>query len=145
MVAVRGITAYGANRALDALFGSGSPTDTYIAFGQSVSNDVMSGEPAIGVYGYSRIHLVNNATNYPAASGGAKTVGGDVVFGPSSGAWNAPGTSLAVVGIYDAASGGNLLGWATLPVPPIVNGAGITVKLLTANSDIQIALTEATT
>lgn len=144
MVMVRGLTPYGENKALDAIFGSGSPATIYVGLIQSISGDTPSGEPTIGSAGYTRQAITNNATNFPAASGGAKTCQSDVVWSQSSGAW-AAGASLLMAALFDAASGGNCLGFATLPVPVIVNGTGITVKMLTANSDLQVSIVQSAT
>ena len=139
MTNVRGLSTHGSNLALDAIFGSGTPSSIYVGLVQSFSGDTPTGEPTIGTNGYTREAITNNATNFPAASSGAKTCQADVIWTTSTGAW-ATGSSLTIAVLFDAASGGNALGFATLPTPVIVNGAGITVEMLHANSDLQLSI-----
>lgn len=142
MTNVRGLLVAGQNKALDAVFGSASPATLYAGLAQAVSGSPLAptGEPTIGTNGYTRVAITNNATNWPAASGGAKTCGVDVVFPTSTGAW-ASGSSLTIFVLYDAATSGAPIGFATLSTPIIISGAGITVKLLTANNDLQVSIT----
>ncbi len=142
MTNVRGLLVAGQNQALDAVFGSGTPATLYAGLAQSVTGSPLapSGEPTIGSNGYARVAITNNATNWPAASAGAKTCQVDVVFPTSSGAW-ASGNQLTVFVLYDSTSGGAAIGFATLSTPIIISGAGITVKLLHANNDLQVSIT----
>lgn len=142
MVNVRGLLVWGQNAALDAIFGSGSPATMYAALAQAVSGSPLAptGEPTIGTNSYARVAITNNNTNWPAASSGAKTCQVDVIFPTSSGAW-ASGNSLTVLALYDQATGGNPIGFATLSTPVVVSGSGITVKLLHANNDLQVSIT----
>lgn len=144
MTFLRGLTPHGENLALDSIFGSGSPASIFVGLAQTIAGDTPAGEPTIGSNGYARVEIVNNATHWPAASGGAKVCQQDVIFPVSTGAW-ASGASLLLCCLYDAASGGNCIGFMTLPVPVIMNGAGITVKLLTANSDLSVSIVQSTT
>ena len=75
--------------------------------------------------------VTNNATNWPAASGGAKSNGTDITFPTASADW---GTCVAM-GIFDAATAGNLLYWATLTVSKIVSN-GDTAKFATGDIDV---------
>lgn len=59
---------------------------------------------------YARVAVTNNATNFPAASGGSKSNGTAINFAtPGSG----PQTVVAF-GIWDASTAGNLLYWGDL-------------------------------
>ncbi len=62
---------------------------------------------------YVRDPITNDATNFPAASSGAKSNGTAITFATPSAGWGTPDQ----VRIYDAVSGGNLLGTAILPAP----------------------------
>lgn len=62
---------------------------------------------------YARDAIPNDATNFPGASGGAKSNGVAVTFAMPSAGWGTPDE----VRIYDAPSGGNLLGTAPLTPP----------------------------
>ena len=53
---------------------------------------------------YARVAVTNNATNFPASSGGVKTNGTAVTFPTASGNW---GTVVAF-GVFDASTAGNL-------------------------------------
>lgn len=62
---------------------------------------------------YARVAVTNNSTNFPAASGtspASKSNGTAINFNVASASW---GTVVAA-GVFDAASGGNLLYWGTL-------------------------------
>jgi len=56
-----------AHTQLDADFGSGSPSSQYIGFTTTVPTPTAAGtEPS--TFGYARIAVVNNSTNFPAAA-----------------------------------------------------------------------------
>ena len=141
---LRGLTPHGENLALDSIFGSGSPASIFVGLAQTITGDTPAGEPTIATNGYARVEIENDTDNWPAASGGAKVCQLDVVFPISTGAW-AAGASLLLCVLYDAATAGNAIGFMTLPTPVIMNGAGITVKLLTANSDLSVSIVQSTT
>ena len=54
--------------------------------------------------------MTNNTTNFPPASNGTKSNGTTITFPTATADW---GTVVAV-GIFDAATNGNLLFWANL-------------------------------
>lgn len=66
--------------------------------------------------GYARKSVTNNLTNFPAASAGTKSNATSVDWSPATGDWG----TLTAVGVFDAASGGNLLYFASLTTPRIV-------------------------
>ena len=49
------------------------------------STGATAGEPSGA--NYSRVSVVNNSTNFPAASGGSKSNGASITFPTSSGSW----------------------------------------------------------
>lgn len=74
---------------------------------------------------YARVAVTNNATNFPAASGGVKTTGADITFPTPSAGWGTPDATR----FYDASSGGNLLATGTLTAPLNTIVAGNSVVL----------------
>lgn len=76
--------------------------------------------------GYARVSVTNNTTNFPAASGGAKTLGVAQTFPTNSGAsaW----TTAVAFGIFDAATAGNLLGYGSLTPIACAASAAITIS-----------------
>ena len=62
--------------------------------------------------GYARKSVTNNATNFPAASGGAKSNGVDIDFAAASGAWG----TVTDFFVADASTAGNILGYGVLTV-----------------------------
>lgn len=84
----------------------------YFALGTGATEAGLTGEPTIGTNGYVRKSMVNNTTTWATASGGLKNNGAAIAFASASGAWG--GAALSHFGIYDAATGGNLLWWGTL-------------------------------
>ena len=76
---------------------------------------------------YARATVTNNATNFPAATTvagtGTKSNGADITFATATASWG----TVYYFGIYDAASGGNLLYWGTLSTPKSI-AVGDTAK-----------------
>lgn len=66
--------------------------------------------------GYARVPVMNNPANWPAASDGAKTNATAIVFATASATWG----TIQAFGIYDAATGGNLLYWGDLDTPQAI-------------------------
>lgn len=100
------------NQILDHVLGGGDytrPATVYVALFASGVDDTGDGVEVSGG-NYARVAVTNNATNWPAASGGQKSNGTAITFPAATASW---GTVLAW-GIFDAASGGNLLYYGTL-------------------------------
>lgn len=95
-------SAYLKNAMLDSVFGSGSPATVYVAL--TVAGVEVSGS------GYTRAAVTNNSTNFPAASGGAKTNGTAITFPTPTGSWGTPDG----VRLYDDLTAGNLLATPSL-------------------------------
>jgi hypothetical protein len=107
-----GKSDYLENKVLDLLLGGVSytvPTTVYIALYTAAPTDAGGGTEVSGG-GYARVAVTNNATNFPAASGGSKSNGTTITFPTATADW---GTVVAV-GIFDASTSGNLLFWANL-------------------------------
>lgn len=127
------------NAILTHVFG-GSPqftplTNVYVGLMLSDPGEAGSpSEPAIATNGYARINIAvadltisaNNVSNTNTAS-----------FPPSTGAW-AGGGSLTHFALFDAASGGNMLGSGSLTTPRTVDATGITLSFAAGELDITL-------
>jgi hypothetical protein len=114
-----------ANLVLDLIFSkaTNNAAATYY-IGLSSTTPTNSGtnvtEPSGG--NYARVAVTNNATNFPAASGRAKSNGTTIVFPTATADWVA-GANLTHFVIYDAASAGTFVGWGALTTPaPVLSG-----------------------
>jgi len=128
------------NELLDHVFGGADfarPATLYVALYTVAPTDAGGGTEVGTVTwtNYARVAVTNNATNFPAASGGAKSNGAAI-------AWSAATTSgdvvVVAVGILDANTGGNLLAWADLTTSKTVQN-GDTPSF--AIGDLDITLT----
>lgn len=106
------------NRVLDALFGAGVPATFHLGlllFDPNADDDTIAGgtslEP-VGM-GYARMAVTNNATNFPAAVNGLQLLNAEVTWPNPTGNWG----MVRFVGLYSAATAGELLAWAQLPSP----------------------------
>ena len=100
------------NELLDHVLGNAAytaPATVYIALYTVVPTDAGGGTEVSGG-AYTRVASTNDATNWPAASAGAKSNGTAITFTTATADW---GTVVAF-GIFDALTAGNLLYWADL-------------------------------
>lgn len=113
------------NAVLDHVLGGPDYTraaTVYAALFTAVPSDSGGGTEVTGG-AYARAAITNNATNWPAASGGQKKNGAAVTFPTPSADW---GTVVAVA-LFDAAVAGNLLYHGTLAsARPIRSGDTVT-------------------
>jgi len=121
------------NKVLDHLFGGTTytpPATLYFGLFKTAPTD--SGGTEVTGGGYARASVANNTTNFPAASAGAKKNAVVIVFPEATAAWG----SVVGVGIFDAATGGNLLMQTSIPTRDVqigdaprfaVNGLTITL------------------
>ncbi len=90
------------------------PATVYIAAftarGTDAQSDAGTNFTEVSGNAYTRVSITNNATNFPAAAAGAKSNGTAITFPTASGSWG----TVTAVGMYDAASAGNLLYWGDL-------------------------------
>jgi hypothetical protein len=103
-----GLSDYLENKILDLAFGAvaySRPATVYLEPYEANPNDAGAGGDVPDSGYSSRVAVTNNATNFPAASGGVKTLAVAQTLYTASGA-----ETLTGVGIWDAASSGNLLG-----------------------------------
>lgn len=121
------------NEILDHVLGNESysaPATVYIALYTATPSDSGGGTEVTGG-SYARKDMTNNATNWPAASGGAKSNGIDIVFDQATADW---GTVVAFA-IFDAVTAGNMLYWGDVTPNKPVN-SGDTAKFLTGELDV---------
>lgn len=106
-------------KVLDHLLGRTTytaPATVYVALYTTAPADAGGGTEVSGG-SYARKAVTNDATNWPAASGGSKANGTAIAFPEATANW---GTVVAW-GLFDASSGGNLLYWGTLTQNQAVN------------------------
>jgi len=97
-----------ADAVLDSLLGTTGifPATVYIGLLTAAPNSDGTGVVEPLGNAYARVAVTNDATNWPAAAGRAKTHSADIVFPAASGG---PWGLITWVGIFDLPSGGNLL------------------------------------
>jgi len=118
---------------LDHVLGNAAytaPANVYVALFTVAPTDAGGGTECIGG-SYARVTVANNATNWPAASAGAKSNGTAITFIEATASW---GTVVAF-GIFDALTVGNLLYWATLTVNKTID-SGDTANFAIGELDI---------
>jgi hypothetical protein len=102
------------NEVLDHVLGNAAyiaPATVYLALYTTAPTDA-GGGVEVSAPSYARKALTNNATNWPAAVGGVKSNGVDIVFDTAEEPWG----TIVAFGIFDAATLGNLLYWGDLTV-----------------------------
>lgn len=115
------------NLDLDARYGSGTPTNTFIALSTADPTDDASGLAEPSGNGYARLSITNNTTNWPAASGGSKSNGADFTFATPSGSWG----TITHFAIFDASSGGNMLDYGALTASKAIDASSAPVRFVT--------------
>ena len=106
------MTTFLANKMLDHVFSAATytaPTNTTTALFTAAPSDAGGGTEVTGG-SYARVTKTNNATNWPAASGGSKSNGTDNDFGVASANWGL----VTHVAIFDGST--NMLMWGALTV-----------------------------
>ena len=123
---------YAENLVLDYLFGSGAPATYYIALYTAPPTDAGGGTEVTGG-SFARKSVTNNATNFPAAVGGAKANGTDITFVQATGTWG----EIQAFGVFDDLTAGNFYGWCDAAVFKTVQ-SGDTYKIATGDLDITL-------
>ena len=121
------------NKLLDHVLGNAAytaPATVYVALYTVAPSDTGGGTECSGG-SYARVTVTNNATNFPAASGGAKSNGVAITFVEATASW---GTVVAF-GIFDAVTAGNLLYWATLTTNKTID-SGDTANFAVGELDV---------
>lgn len=111
------------NKVLDEVFGGtafAAPATIYVGLFTVAPTDAGGGtEVGTGTWtNYARVAVTNNTTNFPNASGGAKSNGTAISYGAAT--TSGPVTVVAM-GLFDALTSGNLLAWADLTTNKTVN------------------------
>jgi hypothetical protein len=120
---------------LDHVFGNATysaPANLHIALFTVAPTDSGGGTEVTGG-SYARVSVTNNATNFPAASGGAKSNGAEITFVTATGNWG----TIVAMGVFDAASSGNLLAWADVTPNKAIN-TGDTAKFAVGDFDLAL-------
>lgn len=100
------------NKMLDSVFGAtayAAPATLYFALFTVAPTDAGGGTECSGG-GYARASIANTTAHFAAASGGTKTNAAPIAFPWLTGTIGTP----VAWGVFDAASGGNLLYWGDL-------------------------------
>jgi len=100
------------NELLDHWLGGAAftaPATVYVALFTAAPNDAGGGTEVSG-NNYSRKSVTNNATEWPAASGGSKSNANAITFATPSGSWGTVGW----FALFDASTSGNMLAWSAL-------------------------------
>jgi hypothetical protein len=98
---------YTENKVVDHVLGTTTftkPTAVYVALFTAAPTDAGGGTEVSGG-SYARV-----AATFSAASGGATSNSATIDFGTATGAWG----TITHIGIFDAATVGNMLAWAPL-------------------------------
>ncbi len=104
------LSTYLHNKLLDNIFGGVAyafPPTLYLGL-YSVAPTVDGGGTEVSASGYARHPIPPNQTNFPAASNGLVTLGVQIDMPAASVAWGA----VTAGGIFDQASGGNMLAYS---------------------------------
>jgi len=125
-----------ANNMLDMVFSKAAntmPATLYYGLSSTLPTNTGTNvtEPSGG--SYARVAVTNNATNFPAASGRAKSNGTVIVFPTATGNWG----DMTHFVVYDASTAGNFVGWGALTGTTTINTntqASFGVGALTINA-----------
>jgi len=112
-----GLTYYSAERMLNKLLGiddyTPAATNYFGAFTANPADAEATSYTECTDGGYARVSKTNNDTTWTDWAGGAKVCGVEVSFAAATEDW----TELTGIGIWDASTAGNLLGWGALASP----------------------------
>jgi len=129
-------TDYTENKVLDEIFGAvafAAPATLYIGLSTTTITDAGGSITEPVGNGYARSAVTNNATNFPAASGGSKSNGTDITFAQATGA---QGTILDFF-VADTITGGNILAYGTLTASKAIT-SGDTAKFASGSLTITL-------
>lgn len=120
---------YFENAVLNVLGGTSitAPATVYIALFTATPGEAGPGTEVTGG-SYARKAVTNNATNWPAASGGSKSNGTDITFTTATASWG----TVTSFGIFDASTSGNCFYYGDLAAPKAV-GSGDPFSFLAGN------------
>ncbi len=124
------------NKLLDHVFGGGDyarPATLYIGLSTTTIADGGTNITEPSGNGYARVAVTNNATNWPAASAGAKSNGTPITFPAATGSWG----TITDFFISDADTGGNILAFGALAAAQAV-ASGETINFAVGALDISL-------
>jgi hypothetical protein len=105
------------------------PTTVYLALYTAAPTDAGGGTP-VAAGDYARLSITNNATNFPAASAGAKSNGTDLLFPEATNAWGL----VVAWALFDAVTAGNMLYWGDFTQTQTI-GVGAAAKVKAGDLD----------
>lgn len=116
-----GYSDYAENKILDHVFGGPDytrPATLYLALLTAAPTDSDTGSTIVeaNYTGYSRKAVTNDATNFPAASSGAKSNGVELLYSECT----AGSSTITHFAWVDAASAGNVIGYGALTLSKII-------------------------
>lgn len=118
-------TNYERNRVLDVRYGGSAsyvkPATVYIGLFTSMPTVVGSDGTEVTGGSYARVAVTNNAANFPNAVAGSKTNANAITFPGATASWGA----VQGVGIFDAATAGNLQDFQALVTPKTVGNGDV--------------------
>lgn len=118
-------TNYERNRTLDVRYGGSAsytkPATVYIALFTSMPTVLGNDGTEVSGGSYARVAVTNNATNFPNASAGSKNNANAITFPQATASWGA----VVGIGIYDAATVGNLQDFQPLVTPKTVGNGDV--------------------
>lgn len=98
------------------------------------ASGALTGGTEVSGNNYARVAITNNQANFPAPTTGVTTNASPITWPTSTAAWG----SVNAVRLFDAASGGNLLGGALLTPAATVDATGITVSIAAGQLSLTI-------
>jgi hypothetical protein len=107
---MRSISTFLFHELLDHVFGAAAYTAPGPVYAAAFVGDPEAGGTECTGGSYARVSVTNNATNFPAASGGVKTTGAAIEFPAATASWG----NVTHVAFYDASTSGNRLASAAL-------------------------------
>lgn len=113
------------NKVLDHVLGGGDytrPATVYMALFTVARGESTTGTEVTGG-SYARVAITNNATNWPAASGGSKSNGTTISFPQATASWG----TVVGWGLFDASTTGNCLYYGDLTTSKTI-GSGDTAS-----------------
>ena len=111
------------------------PSNVYVGLLTAAPSDA-GGGTEVSAGGYARVTVLCSAANWvgPTAGNGTVTNGNAITFGTPSANWG----TIVAVGIFDAASGGNLLWLGALDVSKTVNNGDAAPSFAAGQLSIQV-------
>lgn len=107
------------NVALNNIWGSGNPATVFVALFTVMPDEAGAGGTEVTGGSYTRVAITNNTTNFPNSVASLISLAVEFDFPQSTADWG----TVVGAGLYDAASGGNLLGYDDFTPFPVPSGS----------------------